>query len=675
MSRKKLETYVIPVGLTTFQKDLIEILISLHSYAFKSELFRLINSSDNASNSDDNEKVGIYPYVTEKQMTFILDNGIRAIGNHPCLLVHHYMPKQVLLLEPSDRLFSTSDKFQKMSSLLLNLMQRKKDSSLRIALVSHNIREVDILESFMLGKDIKLKRLVGTPLYDEHNVYRNHELDILERDDSNSSLSPVSNRSSSKDISDSNISNKNKANGRKRRRIIKKQSAIGFEDNKSDTNNIEKDDDWVFLTSTRHITNDPTILVKHDVNFIISCDPLLEENIPAIKLLEKNNSILSENTTIPFIKFLVKDSPDHYLIDHDLAELQHEEYENVIKSISHFLSSREEISTDNDIDFMKFVDYLLNKDIPNQNFELPKLKLTEKPNNDLSLEIVNGSLKPRLSLVDNDEKQNELLGTIEDDSIQDMNNYQLELTKRTIELMENIQDKVKKCKEIIFERRSAETERQNKIDELKKNSGISFKNFQDKEKTINESNKTFDYAKSTNLELLEELTTLKNRKYKLENLVSSNDTANAFEVITKSFKDNTIKRNKLYTELSDQEAGNENLRSEYQKISKEALDKVTLLEKLKKQAEQLKKDDTSSLGGIKYSSLSNETKFLKTQLSNLQEQVKFVEHYITRMEKIYLSSQDKNSGNSSSSDKSNQHNTSNKGLRHRSTRSNTTSYV
>ncbi|CCH60135.1 hypothetical protein TBLA_0C03320 [Henningerozyma blattae CBS 6284] len=705
MMKRKHRNYTIPVGMTTFQKDLVEILVSLHAKSLSEEIAKWVSNSmlEASSNSD------VFPNVSTRQMTYILDDAIRAIGNHPCLLVHHYMPRQVLLMEPSERLFSTSDKLQNLSDFIHSIILRDRSSypktspcasPLKIALISHNIREVDILEGFLLGKPIKLKRFVGTSLYDEKHVYiqnenkgslshmnqnsTNNEDDVpISRSTSNSSKSstPVADSSSNTNShSHPHKDNYEYSKRRKRQRLIE--------------NSKQNEEDWIFLTSTRHLNNNPNLLLMHDVDIIISCDPLIDSNHPAITTSRNSfNKSKSSSKDIPFIKFLVQDSPDHYIIKNHLDKAANknsnninndDDYCNILSSLCHFLTARKNIieTKNNDthtIDYKKFTKNLLSKSA--EEYILPECHLSTGFQND-NIELLNECLIPSISnLHQTTNPDSNLKFDIKD--IKNMNEYQLELTKKTIELMDYVQNEVSKKSLEIEYKRLKETERQDQLDELKKNIGTLFKKTQDQEKLINDSNKSLTHATSESSKLDQELNFLKNNINKLESLLAIDD--NDYTALNMLMSQYSKENNKLLDEklsldnkVQEINTSNDELRSKYQLTSKHALDLATTLKEVQKKHSILKNESSGPLGTTELMSLENEKQRLKDEIFRLEEQEKFMNDYASIMEKHYKFNEGLNDSsknfNSSNNSLGNGRNPI-KRVRHRSTRSNTPSYT
>lgn len=299
----KANIHYLPIGLTTSQVDLIEILISLHAHSLLKECAkRYNNDSKGADVLKTEDHQGKYPIIPQKRMTYMLDANIRAIANHPSLLVDHYIPRQFLRMEPTEISITSSDKFKKLNTILSMIIQRDRKQfpkPLKVCLISHSIKELDLIEGLVLGKYFKIKRFSGTPLYDEkHDLpYDMPPKSAASSRTSNTSggkrgrhLSTRSTESSTTDVTiNTKSTNSNSTN----------TASVASSPNDSDSKTTDststytgytKDtyhysrkikkqlhpdiyiDDWLFLTTTRHLTHDPTLLNNINVDLIICFD-------------------------------------------------------------------------------------------------------------------------------------------------------------------------------------------------------------------------------------------------------------------------------------------------------------------------------------------------------------------------------------------------------------------
>lgn len=147
--------YVLPLGLTDVQRDLVELVVTLH----RPSLLARLRGEDSLVKS---ERVPDPQYLSDVELEGLLDRNLVNIANHPYLLVEHFMPKRLLLMESHERLMNVSDKFSKFDKLLGAI----GDLSIDVLVVGHSIKELDLIEAFVLGRKITYKRYSGTHLYD-----------------------------------------------------------------------------------------------------------------------------------------------------------------------------------------------------------------------------------------------------------------------------------------------------------------------------------------------------------------------------------------------------------------------------------------------------------------------------------------------------------------------------
>lgn len=642
-SSRNTHVYYLPVGLTNFQQDLIEILISLHAKYF----IREISAVDEHDNDNGVEETTMYPKLSSKKMTYVFDHNIRAVANHPCLLVDHYMPRQFLRMEPNEKLINSSDKFQKFQQLLYHIIHRdrvKYPGILKIALISHSVRELDLLEGLILGETVRIKRLSGTSLYDEKHVYfeenQNRGQDMNDSKDGTPSVESSSNSYTGYPRDDYDYSAKRK---------LRKQKPVA--------------EDWLFLTTTTHLINDSSLLKDYDCDYIISFDPLLDPSLPALTPLN-----MKASKRIPIIKILVVDSPDHYILANTSTD-DSVEYELLKNSIDYFLRSRHLSESNNEtkapIDYKQLVRLLLS-DQPITS-ALPDIDLS---GTDEGAE----PYQPRLSSLTYGNSQLSI-----DETDFDMKSYQSELMKKTVDRLMEIQKETKENTRVLVGKRGRETERQNLLDELKHEIGVKFKTLEDRKKTQNDTEKKLERFQTEADKLDRRLKTLQEMQRELKAIVnlSQEDAQKKVD----EYKEETVRLKgevdhweKSNNEKSDQ---NDNLRLEYQQKSSRAVEVAQQLTASKTAVEQSQKDLKGPAAELELKSLLAKKRALADQEKLTKNKNKFLKSYINKMSSHYgfkLSANGDWNPHSNSGTPSNSR-SSTLASRHKSTRSNTPTYT
>lgn len=136
----------LPCSLSHLQRELLGIILSLH----RDELIEGL-SEDGALNTE---------YVK------VLVNNWGSILTHPFLLVDHFVPKNLLLMESSPNLVKDSGKFKKFDELINKL----EGFQYNVIVTASSIKEIDIIESYLLGRKLNYKRYTGASLYDLNNI-------------------------------------------------------------------------------------------------------------------------------------------------------------------------------------------------------------------------------------------------------------------------------------------------------------------------------------------------------------------------------------------------------------------------------------------------------------------------------------------------------------------------
>lgn len=454
---------------------------------------------------------------------------------------------------------------------------------------------------------------------------------------------------------------------------------------------------WLFLTTTNHLIHNENLLNKYNINLIIAFDPLLNADIPAIKNLQNfnssdqdtnnlkknaknsknsnisrksdknNNEIKVKKNPVPIIKLLVKDSPDHYIIEKNLINQidTNFEYDNIKNSLNHFLQNRFNINSNSN-----------NNKICNQNTNI-NLNVTTNDDksitsktNELNLENLlnniifgnditnkeNDHILPLTEIVDDNildhaismkkDKKDFLSPRFKSGNLveiskntYDWRGYQLDLMQKTIERLNFLKDKFRYNKENSFIKRLAETKRQNELDSLKEDIGKNFKELQDLDKSKIDSDKKFDSMSIENNKLIIKRDKLLSKIKLIEKLINNNDNIeNEKEFLDDKIKEyNTSKQDlnekiKEYLEFHElQTKENDNLRNKYQIDSNEAMNKSLDLNNLKKNKEVLLKEKDGPLPTeLNYNSLLANSNQLTLQLKQLKNDSKFLAQYIKK---------------------------------------------
>lgn len=146
--------HLLPLELTHSQRCVLQCLGRLHAPHLASKLGK----------PDSDLQPPPANSLTSQQMCDLFVQGARQTINHPTLLVDHYIPKNMLLLATKQSIAGPSAKYTHLNELLDKLAQRPPCQSIVVCV--SNTREMDILESILLGKvNLQYYRFSGSSLY------------------------------------------------------------------------------------------------------------------------------------------------------------------------------------------------------------------------------------------------------------------------------------------------------------------------------------------------------------------------------------------------------------------------------------------------------------------------------------------------------------------------------
>ncbi|SCU86972.1 LAMI_0D04258g1_1 [Lachancea mirantina] len=575
----------VPVGLTSLQRDLIEILVSIHAFS----LLRLMKPDDPALNEiskkQEERQVLRLPQLSDVQMMYLLAANIRAVANHPSLLVSHYMPRQLLLMEPGERLIAASHKFQVLASIVDKFSGRDRNrftGSMKLALIAHNVKELDLIEGFLLGKLVRIKRLSGTSLFDEKHVY----------DSSVSSDAPSV--MSSREPSEEN-------NG-----YVKYVS----QESQSDFN------DWVFLATSTHVAHDPDLFEPYDIDMVISFDALLDSQLPVFARTRRSGG------PIPIVKLLVEGSPDHCIL---ASGKEDDENVSTEKALNYFVKNRAYSTSGGGVADLSL---LVNSFLEDTLEKSPLPVLPELPDTaDLYRALTTHSSLKKL------EKTQFSLPPRPDQF--DIKSYQAAITDLVLQRLNACESEFDAREEDVLQKRLRETERQNGFDEMRMESAKIYKSLKEGEGRQNDVSKKAEKAKSDFERHDARYKTLLERAKHLENLVNLLDCSNELETARGSLQTLKTQLNTLLDENDKLSTCNDNLRLKYQSTSTEAANESLGLTTLEETKKALEKKKSGPLTTMRVSEAHFHEKQAQKELNRCQEQSFFYQSLTKRLQTHY----------------------------------------
>lgn len=163
----------LPTTLTELQESLIELVLHL----FSSELLNEVRSKklkttiDNLLESSNviNESNNNMNNISKEDKISLCFEQLAIIENHPSLIIDHFIPKKILLLETIERQLNMSGKVQLFNRIVDGLIKEHKPEGYRMIVVSNNVKELELLEGVILGKTLYYTNSSSVKLYEDKN--------------------------------------------------------------------------------------------------------------------------------------------------------------------------------------------------------------------------------------------------------------------------------------------------------------------------------------------------------------------------------------------------------------------------------------------------------------------------------------------------------------------------
>lgn len=187
--------YYLPTVFTKLQKDMSEAVVQIFRPAItqhleaksqRASINSLLESEPvvNGSNSQD---------MDDEELGALMFDQLRQISRHPSLVVDHFIPKKLLLLEVKDRLLHMSGKMM-FFDRLVDLIATKYDQAggqdlgdYNLLVVAASVKEIEWIEGQIIGKKLHYVNLSARKLYDaEEKPSRFVKEDSVDDDQQNS---------------------------------------------------------------------------------------------------------------------------------------------------------------------------------------------------------------------------------------------------------------------------------------------------------------------------------------------------------------------------------------------------------------------------------------------------------------------------------------------------------
>ncbi|RCK64603.1 HDA1 complex subunit 2 [Candida viswanathii] len=160
----------LPTTLTEVQETLTELVLHLFSSELLNEVRskKLKTSIDNLLESSNaiNDSSNGSDSTREDKISLCFEQ-LSIIENHPSLIIDHFIPKKILLLETIERQLNMSGKVQLFNRIVDALIKEHKPEGYRMIVVSNNVKELELLEGVILGKTLYYRNSGSAKLYED----------------------------------------------------------------------------------------------------------------------------------------------------------------------------------------------------------------------------------------------------------------------------------------------------------------------------------------------------------------------------------------------------------------------------------------------------------------------------------------------------------------------------
>ncbi|CAN3376127.1 hypothetical protein DIURU_001922 [Diutina rugosa] len=164
--------YYLPTLLTTLQRELVEVVISMFRKEIDSislekqsrtRISNLVDAPDDVPSTST-------PQFSNFDKIRLLFDQLMIIDKHPSLLVDHFIPRKLILSELNERVLTLSTKLQMIDRVvdgLIDGLKSTNNSGYHMLLVAQSAREIELVEGLIIGKDLYYQNLSNSKLYDD----------------------------------------------------------------------------------------------------------------------------------------------------------------------------------------------------------------------------------------------------------------------------------------------------------------------------------------------------------------------------------------------------------------------------------------------------------------------------------------------------------------------------
>lgn len=257
LDREFNNVFYLPTVMTKLQKDMSEAVVQIFRSGLEKEIrSRRLRASIN-SLLDNTEIFGnpdTLSLAERAQVVRLMLDQLKSICMHPSLVVDHFIPKKLLLLDIKERLLKMLGKldlFNRIVDLISETYERPgAQGDFHLLVVAESIKELEWIEGLILGKKLYYRNLSTRKLFEEEEKPRF--------------------------VKEESIDEENVEFKRRRRHFVARHTRRSSQPYFSLT-----------LITTRQLYQNPLSGVQFDQ--IISFDAEIDLNSPSIELMRANN--------------------------------------------------------------------------------------------------------------------------------------------------------------------------------------------------------------------------------------------------------------------------------------------------------------------------------------------------------------------------------------------------
>jgi len=664
--------YYLPIDQTLVQKELVELMVRLHKKNILKSLGMLkVEETGETVDPDGN------PYLNSNVLLETFVSCVREIENHPTLLVNHFIPRNLLLLDTKANIISSSLKYVALDNILNKLTERKKPKTVIISV--SNGKELDLVESILIGKNgLQYYRFSGASIYYEnHGSFNFSKNPVKPPERQHHDSSPEGKHSGSRSRS-STPSSRSSGHGRRRRggrgshekgkkgQSTHRGTRRSRSKTRSGSSKHKKADDYVprisknsplfaKIQAEKHNTKlNVYLILSNQLKYLTQFEELKSD---FILTLDSNLKQVSPKTDqVPIIKMVIPNSLEYFdeQLQREVPTLKSspEIYNKFLTYLT--VAYRSSVASNDDanaylsgglIDWMVDIQHTpFPEDIRIPDFPVAGLRIEEltarcvesmqnvqleKPYEIAKYEFFDPDT--RLPHVKNEHKRQKIQETEIPDRVS-YRQYQKLLAKMVYERCKELDGVMSDKKENLAKIHEDDSRRQYVLETNDASIGLMYKSFRTA-RTNNESmgkhleRLTGDKAKLVSMVAVEKRR-LEEYRQKLQQSVTEEEEKRKEEEL----EDLTRQLADLEVAAGQNEKENEDLRAEYQSCSSQAADLSTKLEAYKEKVKRLEKEAEGMFGKLEEKQLDDESAELGRKTQNYERDNAFLETYIDHLD-------------------------------------------